>query len=95
MHNTSTHTHTPQVKLTDSLMSAVQFSHAKDSELAWVDGSIHFSSAAAAASEFKGQDVGEFKGQDVSGERRERGQRTPVLSALPHTQVITRVNPCN
>ena len=78
------------MKLTDSLMSAVQFSHAKDSELAWVDGSIHFSSAAAAAaSEFKGQDVGEFKGQDVSGERRERGQRTPVLSALPHAQVIT------
>ena len=34
-----------QVKLKDSLMSSVSFRQAKDAELTWIDGEIHFSSA--------------------------------------------------
>jgi hypothetical protein len=30
------------VKLKDSLMSAISFSHARDADLAWVEGQIHF-----------------------------------------------------
>lgn len=37
-----------QVKLKDSLMSAISFYPAKDAELAWVDGQIHFSPAGGA-----------------------------------------------
>ena len=66
-----------QVKLTDSLMSAVEFSKARDSELAWVDGTIHFSSVAPSG----------FQDQDDAGET---VQKTPVLNALPHHQVNTR-----
>ena len=65
-----------QVKLTDSLMSAVGFSQARDSELAWVDGNVQFTSAAPSG--FKGQ--GEGSGDGVQ-------QRTPLLNALPHNQV--------
>ena len=81
--HTHTHTHPHQVKLTDSLISAVEFSQARDSELAWVDGNIHLTSTAPAG----------FKGHDDSGvvEREEgvQGMVTPVLNALVHNQVRT------
>jgi len=68
-----------QVKLKDSLMSSVVFSQAKDAELAWVDGQIHFSSATS-----KGV-VG------VDGDRNNAEDRktdlVPVLDGLPQNQV--------
>ena len=68
----------PKVKLKDSLMSSVIFSQAKDAELAWVDGQIHFSSATS-----KGV-VG------IGGNENNTDHKTdlvPVLDGLPQNQV--------
>jgi cleavage and polyadenylation specificity factor subunit 2 len=73
----STESHIYQVKLTDSLMNSVQFSQARDSELAWVDGSVHLSTAVPTG----------FKGQDSTGSQKGEAMVTPVLDALPHNQV--------
>ena len=65
-----------QVKLKDSLMSSVSFGQAKDAELAWVDGEIHFSSATS---------------KNVVGEgdndQEKAGDLVPVLDALPSNLV--------
>ncbi len=42
-----------QVKLKDSLMSSISFSQAKEAELAWVDGQIHFSGSIPGKGESK------------------------------------------
>ena len=78
------HTHTHQVKLTDSLMSSVVFSQARDSELAWVDGNVHFSSAVPSG----------FKGHANMGMVKGEGMTTPVLDALPHHQVSGSKTTC-
>ncbi len=65
------------MKLKDSLMSSVFFSQAKDAELAWVDGEIHFSSVTS-----KGV-MGTVEGE--SGNK-ELGT-VPVLDSLPQDQV--------
>ena len=59
-------------------MSSVSFSQARDAELAWVDGIIHFSSATPMG----------VKGQVEEGEEESQIQNlTPVLDAPPHHQV--------
>lgn len=65
-----------QVKLKDSLMSSVNFSQAKDAELAWVDGEIHFSSATSKNVVGEGENDAEKTGDLV-----------PVLDALPSNLV--------
>lgn len=67
-----------QVKLKDSLMSSVSFSQAKDAELAWVDGEIHFSSVTS-----KGV-VGLVEGRNDGREL----DTVPVLDSLPQDQVF-------
>ncbi len=66
-----------QVKLKDSLMSSVFFSQAKDAELAWVDGEIHFSSVTS-----KGV-MGTVEGESGNKEL----DTVPVLDSLPQDQV--------
>lgn len=41
--------HIYQVKLTDALMSSISFSQAKDAELAWVDGRLHYSDSSSSS----------------------------------------------
>jgi hypothetical protein len=65
-----------QVKLKDSLMSSVSFRQAKDAELAWINGQIHFSSATS-----KG--IVGLEGQEME----ENTDLIPVLDAPSHTQV--------
>ncbi len=66
-----------QVKLKDSLMSSVSFRQAKDAELAWINGQIHFSSATS-----KG--IVGLEGQEME----ENTDLIPVLDAPSHNQVI-------
>ena len=60
-------------------MSSVFFSQAKDAELAWVDGQIHFSSATS---------KGVVGSKEVPVDKEET-DRVPVLEGLPTTQVRT------
>ena len=62
------------MKLKDSLMSSVVFSQAKDAELAWIDGEIHFSSVTSKT--IIGQEE-PMNGDDSSG-------GVPVLDVMPH-----------
>lgn len=58
-------------------MSSVSFRQAKDAELAWIDGQIHFSSATS-----KG--IVGLKGQEVEENKTDL---VPVLDAPSHNQV--------
>ena len=66
-----------QVKLKDSLMSSVSFRQAKDAELSWIDGQIHFSSATS-----KG--IVGLEGQEMEESKTDL---IPVLDAPSHSQV--------
>ena len=66
-----------QVKLKDSLMSSVSFRQAKDAELSWIDGQIHFSSATS-----KG--IVGLEGQEIEESKTDL---IPVLDAPSHSQV--------
>ena len=66
-----------QVKLKDSLMSSVSFRQAKDAELSWIDGQIHFSSATS-----KG--IVGLEGQEMEESKTDL---IPVLDAPSHNQV--------
>lgn len=72
----STESHIYQVKLTDTLMNSVSFSQARDSELAWVDGNVHFSSAQPDTT------------ADTVKKEGVQGTTIPVLDALPNHQVL-------
>ena len=63
-----------QVKLKDSLMSSVSFRLAKDAELAWINGQIHFSSATS-------------KGIIGMNEEESKTGLIPVLDAPSQNQV--------
>lgn len=58
-------------------MSSVTFSQAKDAELAWIDGEIHFSSTTS-----KG-----ILGQEESMNGDDSSDGVPVLDVLPQTLV--------
>lgn len=58
-------------------MSSVSFRQAKDAELAWIDGQIHFSSATS-----KG--IVGLKGQEVEENKTDL---VPILDAPSHDQV--------
>lgn len=68
-----------QVKLKDSLMSSVVFSQAKDAELSWVDGQIHFSSATSKGVVGIGGNENNIEGNKTD--------LVPVLDGLPQNQV--------
>ena len=59
-------------------MSSVTFSQAKDAELAWIDGEIHFSSATSKG--ILGQEEESMNGGDSS-------DGVPVLDILPQMLV--------
>lgn len=52
----TTESHIYQVKLKDSLVSALEFSKARDAELAWVDGQLDFSHARTDTTAMTGED---------------------------------------
>lgn len=56
-------------------MNSVSFSQARDSELAWVDGNVHFSSAQPDTT------------ADTVKKEGVQGTTIPVLDALPNHQV--------
>jgi len=62
-------------------MSSVAFSQAKDAELAWIDGEIHFSSNTSKS----------ILGQEA-GDNEETTDGVPVLDVLPQTLVNYGVN---
>lgn len=70
-----------QVKLKDSLMSSVSFRQAKDAELAWIDGQIHFSSATS-----KG-----IVGLEEQEMEDNKTDLIPVLDAPSHNQVAYNI----
>lgn len=58
-------------------MSSVVFSQAKDAELAWIDGEIHFSSSTSKS----------ILGQEEPMNGDESSEGVPVLDVLPQTLV--------
>lgn len=58
-------------------MSSVTFSQAKDAELAWIDGEIHFSSSTSKS----------ILGQEESMDSEDTSDGVPVLDVLPQTLV--------
>lgn len=58
-------------------MSSVAFSQAKDAELAWIDGEIHFSSTTSKS----------ILGQEESINGDDTSDGVPVLDVLPQTLV--------
>ena len=58
-------------------MSSVTFSQAKDAELAWIDGEIHFSSSTSKS----------ILGQEESMNGDDSSDGVPVLDVLPQTLV--------
>ncbi|XP_064403755.1 cleavage and polyadenylation specificity factor subunit 2-like [Halichondria panicea] len=81
--NATTESHIYQVKLKDSLMSSVNFSHAKDAELAWLDGEIHFTQTTSSCPEEGGDNKeGPVLGPISSG---------PITTDKGHSSVF--INP--
>ena len=62
-------------------MSSVAFSQAKDAELAWIDGEIHFSSNTSKS----------ILGQEAR-DNEETSDGVPVLDVLPQTLVTYIIN---
>ena len=63
-------------------MSSVTFSQAKDAELAWIDGEIHFSSTTSKS----------VLGQEESMNGDDTSDGVPVLDILPQTLVRCTVS---
>jgi len=63
-------------------MSSVTFSQAKDAELAWIDGEIHFSSTTSKS----------ILGQEETMNGDDTSDGVPVLDMLPQTMVTCTVS---
>ncbi len=79
----------PQVKLKDSLMSSITFSPARDAELAWVDGQIHFS--APTAKELGGNPTQNGGKPSTAGDEDSKElNMVPILDALTSAEARRR-----
>ena len=83
-----------QVKLRDALVSSLQFSRARDAELAWVDGQLHINASESHVGlvledgELRDEEEGQEKMEtNQSGSKEEPMDTVPVLEQLPISQV--------
>ena len=67
-------------------MSAITFRPAKDAELAWVDGQIHFSSPAARELTQEGGKPSSTTGQELN--------MVPILDALTSAEASSELSTC-
>ena len=87
------HSFAPQVKLRDALVSSLQFSRARDAELAWVDGQLHMNASeshmglALEDGELRDEDEGHEKMETDQSGKEEPVDTVPVLEQLPTSQV--------
>lgn len=83
-----------QVKLRDALVSSLQFSRARDAELAWVDGQLHINASESHVGlvledgELRDEEEGQEKMEtNQSGSKEEPMDTVPVLEQLPISQI--------
>ncbi|XP_052767669.1 cleavage and polyadenylation specificity factor subunit 2-like [Mya arenaria] len=82
----TTESHIYQVKLKDYLVSALEFSKARDAELAWIDGIINFTeSRLDIETDIQEDDEEDAKLSIVRG--REGLENVPILEAVPSNQI--------
>ena len=80
-----------QVKLRDALVSSLQFSRARDAELAWVDGQLHMNASESHMGLVL--EEGELRDDEESHEKMETDRSeepvdtVPVLEQLPLQEV--------
>ena len=89
MHNSLT----LQVKLRDALVSSLQFSRARDAELAWVDGQLHMNASESQVGlvledgELREEEEGHEKMETDQSGKEEPVDTVPVLEQLQLSQV--------
>lgn len=82
-----------QVKLRDALVSSLQFSRARDAELAWVDGQLHMNASESQVGllledgEVREDEEGHEKMETDQSGKEEPVDTVPVLEQLQLTQV--------
>ena len=82
-----------QVKLRDALVSSLQFSRARDAELAWVDGQLHINASESHVGlvledgELGDEEEGQEKMETNQSGKEEPMDTVPVLEQLPISEV--------
>ena len=83
----------PQVKLRDALVSSLQFSRARDAELAWVDGQLHMNASESHVGllledgELRDEEEGQEKKETDQSNKEEPMDTVPVLEQLALSHV--------
>jgi len=80
-------THIYQVKLRDALVSSLQFSKARDAELAWVDGQLSMRQEKSRLGTLEEGEVEDDEDMETNQEKEEPMDSVPVLEQLPLLEI--------